>query len=427
MPVYETHRVGRTDVVLCPMNQVESVSVGLWFRVGSRYEPAMLNGAAHFIEHLLFKGTKKRNSLKISEEIESRGGDLNAFTSEESTCYYARAQDKDLPRVLDVLFDMLWHSTFPADEVERERGVIQEEIRMYDDQPSSLVGERLNLLLWPESPLGRQVGGTEDTVRIMKRKDMMQFWRSYYRPSTLVVSIAGNIETKEVLQLLKPYLEVKRNTRAGSPWKPVSIKRRRSLEVESVVRPIHQANLALGAYSVGRSDKRRYAHKLLSIIMGENMSSRLWQVLRERHGMAYSVHTNMGHFRDTGAFYLNTGLDPENVEACVSLIAKELTKVRNKNVSAAELRRAKDYAIGQMKLALESTTNQMYWIGETQACLGRVPNPDEIVSNLNAVTSDEIRKAACDLFQPGMMKLCCVGPSFTSDELKSRVAMLNHL
>lgn len=410
MVSYQAHGLGRAQLAHCALPHVESVSVGLWFRAGSRYEPDGLHGGAHFLEHMLFKGTRRRSALQISEEVESRGGDLNAFTSEEMACYYCRVDANHLGLVLDVLFDMLWHSSFPAAEMARERGVIQEEIRMYEDQPQVVVQERLNQAMWPESTLGRSILGSERSVAQLERRELMGFWRSHYGPDSLVVAVAGHVELEPLRRMLEPHLGVARTAPPARAWSPVRLRARRRPAVVAVARPVQQCSLAVGVHGMPRRDPRRYAEKLLSVILGENMSSRLFQTVREKHGLAYSISTSISHFNDTGAFYIQAGVDPENVRPAVRLVAKELERIARYAPSAAELRRAKDYTIGQMKLGLESTTNRMMWMGECMIGLGHLVQPREVVGIIEAVSPEQVRELARALFQPGRITVAGVGP-----------------
>jgi predicted Zn-dependent peptidase len=427
MAVYQAHELGRSSLVHCELMHVESVSVGLWFRTGSRYEPVELHGGAHFLEHMLFKGTRRRNALQISEAVESRGGDLNAFTSEEMTCYYCRVDANHLKLVLDVLFDMLWHSSFPAEEMSRERGVIQEEIRMYEDQPQVVVQERLNQAMWPSSTLGRSILGSSDSVAGLSRTRLMKFWRGHYGPDSLVVSVAGRVGLEEVQSLLMPHLHVARTAPDETPWHPVSFKTRRRPLAVALTRPVQQCNLAVGIHGLQRKDPRRYAEKLLSVILGENMSSRLFQILREKHGLAYSINTAISHFNDTGAFYIQAGVDRENVSAALKLIAKELERIARYAPSAAELRRAKDYTIGQMKLGLESTTNRMMWMGECMIGLGHLVQPGEVIGIIESVSPEQVRQLAAHLFQPGRVTVAGVGPDLDESAMDEAADAFNVL
>jgi predicted Zn-dependent peptidase len=311
--------------------------------------------------------------------------------------------------------------------VERERGVIQEEIRMYDDQPHSVAGEMLNRQLWPGNALGSPITGTPQTVASMKRGELMAFWRRGYQPRNLVVSIAGKIECTRLKELFEPHLRRNHPVRPAGTWTPVRIPQRRRMGVCALARPVQQANLALGIRTVSRKDPRRYALKLLSILLGENMSSRLFQSVREKHGLAYSVHSSTQHFNDAGALYIQAGLDPENLGKASTLIARELVRLKQRSVSAAELRRAKDYAIGQMKLALESTSNQMMWMGESMIGMDRILNPAEVEHALRAVTVDEVCRMAEELFRPGCVEAVCVGPELEDAALAGALEPLQRI
>jgi predicted Zn-dependent peptidase len=409
------------------MEHVESVSLGLWFRVGSRYEPAVLHGAAHFLEHMLFKGTKRRTSLQISESVESVGGDLNAFTTEEMTCYYARVGSDYLPQVLDVLFDMVQESVFSASEFERERGVIQEELRMYDDQPQVVVSELLQKRIWSKNSLGRPVAGTTTTIANLKRKELIGFWRKNYHPGSMVISLAGEIDVPCVMDLVKRLQSRPVDAAQSSRWNPVKPVLRKQVEIAAESRPVQQANLALGARGFSRQDPRRFAQKVLSVLLGENSSSRLFQSIREKHGLAYSVQSSITQFHETGAFAVQMGLDSGQVPAALKLLAKELQRTVKRPPTSGELQRAKDYAIGQLKLSLESTSNQMMWMGESMIGMGRIVQPREVIDSIRSVTAVEVQKIAADLFQPGRITLACISADLNEAQLKPMAACLGDL
>ncbi len=407
---YQVLREWKTPVLLCPMEHVESVSVGLWFRVGSRVEPAGAHGAAHFLEHMLFKGTRRRSARQISAQVESLGGDLNAFTTEEMTCYFARADGDHLRVICDVLFDMVQASVFAAEEFERERGVILEELKMYEDQPQMVVGEVLQEAMWPGNGLGRPVAGTAESVAGMRRTAVMDFWKRNYHGGSMAVSLAGDLDVPRVVEVIR-LLHARAGRREGfMRAAPVRRQARRGVVAALRRRPVQQTNVALGAETFGRSDPRRFALKVLSVLLGENSSSRLFQVIRERHGMAYSVHTSVNQFQETGALVIQMGLEAGQVGPALRLAAKEIARVRDRPLSRAELRRAKDYAVGQLKLGLESTSNQMMWMGESMLGHGRVFEPREVVDAVAAVEASEVQRLAQELFQPGRMTLACVGP-----------------
>jgi predicted Zn-dependent peptidase len=299
----------------------------------------------------------------------------------------------------------------------RERGVILEEIRMYDDQPQVVVQEHLNLAMWPSSTLGRSILGSPESVAGMSRAELMKFWRGHYGPDSLVVSVAGRADLPQIQGWLQSHLQVATTLPEKRGWKPVSLKSRRTVRTEAVTRPVQQCNLAIGIQGIPRKDPRRFAEKLLSVILGENMSSRLFQIVREKHGLAYSIHSSVTHFNDTGAFYVHAGVERDKMAKALQLIAKEMDRISRFAPSAAEVRRAKDYTIGQMKLGLESTTNRMMWMGECMLGLGHLIQPQEIIETVEAVSPDQIRRVAADFFQPGRITVAAVGPDLDSAEL----------
>lgn len=405
---------GGLPVAVSEMKQVESVCVGLWFPAGSRYESARQSGALHFIEHLLFKGTKRRNARQISEAIEGVGGYLNAFTSEEMSCYHASAPASRLPLLFDVLLDMVENSTFAPVEVEKERGVILEEIKMYEDQPGQVVQDRLNALLWPRHPLGRPITGTLDSVSTLSRADLLACRRAHYAPGRMTVTVAGRTTVAEVVGLLGR----RRGTlRPPKPGRPLAAPRQAAPAVSVVRKAIEQTHLAIGWRALSRYDERRYPLKLLSVLLGENMSSRLFQLIREKHGLAYSISTQVSYFRDTGSFAVVAGLENAKAARALRMTLRTVQALAKKGPSAAELRRAQDYVIGQMYLSLEGTTNQMMWAGEGMIGYGSVLDPREAERRVLRVTPEAVRRVAAHVLRPGNLAVAAVGPAVDAAEI----------
>ena len=395
-------------VVTAEMPHMASVSVGIWVGVGSRYEPPRLNGVCHFIEHLLFKGTKRRTASKISEAVEGIGGYLNAFTSEESTCFHARACHDRFDALLDVLMDMLLHSRFDPSDIHKEREVIKEEIAMYLDQPHHQVQELLNETLWPQQPLGRPITGTPRTLDAMTRDDLVGYLRENYVAAGALIVAAGRLKHSAVVRKVQGYAAgVKTGARAVLP--PA---RNGQLEprIRLATKPAEQSQLAIGIRTCSRHDERRYALRLLSTILGENMSSRLFQVIREDRGLAYSIYSTPSFFADTGDLVISVGLDADHLTKTVRLILAELRRLIDKPPGVAELGRARDYVIGQMDLSLENTDNQMNWLGDQWLGYGRLFRPAEIRRSLASVTPAQVRAAARDFFRPDRFNLALVSP-----------------
>ncbi|MGO8925900.1 MAG: M16 family metallopeptidase [Limisphaerales bacterium] len=402
-------------VATAEMPHMLSVSVGLWIGVGSRYEPPPLNGVCHFIEHLLFKGTKKRSAKEISQAVEGIGGYLNAFTSEEMTCFHARAGQDHFDELLDVLLDMLLDSRFDPVEISKEREVIKEEMAMYLDEPQHQVQELLNATLWPDQPLGRPITGTEQTLDAMSRAHLVGYLRESYVPANTLIVAAGRLKHRQVLRAVARY--ARRFRTAEPPRFSPARSDQRAPKVHLFTKKTEQTQIALGIRTCSRHDERRYALRLLNTILGENMSSRLFQVVREDRGLAYSIYSTPSFFGDAGDLVISAGLDTGNLAKTLRLIVRELRRVREAAPSAAELRRAQDYVIGQTDLSLESTDNQMNWVGEQLLGYGRIFRPAEVKRRLREVTAGEIGAVARGFFRPERLNLALVSPLKAADRL----------
>jgi predicted Zn-dependent peptidase len=406
-------------VVVCPMTSLESVTVGFWVGVGGRYEERSQMGISHFIEHLLFKGTKKRNALQITEAIEGVGGYLNAFTSEENTCYYASATARHLDLILEVLSDMVLGSHFPADEVERERGVICEEIRMYEDQPSQVAQESLNEVTWGSHPLGYRLTGNEKTVLSMSRRDLMDYWKSNYHAGNLAVVIAGKTSLAEILPKLEKIL---RRVPSGKRTPFVRQKSvQKAPQFSWIKKPIEQTHLAFGFPSISRHDSRRFALKVMSTILGENMSSRLFQEIREKNGLAYSIHSQASYFDDAGLFLIQSGVDTSKSLKSLRLTLKAIDQMRVKAPSSKEVSRAKEYVMGQFLLGLESSSNQMIWAGESLIGFGSVKSPETVVREIEKVTATQVHQIAREILNRRRLNLVAVAPELAANEMRGLI------
>jgi len=390
------------------MPHMRSVSVGVWATVGGRYENTTTCGISHFAEHLLFKGTKKRSARKITEAVEGIGGYLNAFTTEDHTCYYAKAGAKHLPVLCDVLADMYLNSQFHPVEIEREREVIREEILMVHDNPSQHIQEILSDTLWPNHPMGRPLTGTVESISRLQQPDFLGFTRRFYNGRTTILCVAGPVSHDCVLQYFgEPFRQLEKGRLPRfAPPDPLKGKEPR---VTLVRQEIEQTHLAIGFHTFGRHDDRRYALKLLSVIMGENMSSRLFQRLRERHSICYSISSGLVSLEDAGALTIFAALEPAKLEKAVRLTLEELQKFVDRPPSKNELARAKDYTIGQTLMGLESTTNQMMWMGESILGYGKIVDPTEVETRLLAVTAEEVQAVARECLTRQRMAVAIVG------------------
>ena len=395
-------------IATAEMPHMASVSLGLWVGVGGRYEPAPLNGVSHFIEHLLFKGTHERSAKEISRAVEGIGGYLNAFTSEESTCFYSKGRHDRLPELLEVLMDMFLHSTFDKREIEKERGVIKEELAMYLDQPQHHVHELLNEIMWPDHPLGRSLTGTYKTLDALDRAQLVNYQRENYVAATTLVIVAGKLSHEKVVKAVSRFGS---HFCAGQRPQFLPVQEGQAgARVRLLTKKIAQTQLALGFRACSRHDERRYALRLLNTLLGENMSSRLFQVLREDHGLAYSIQSSLSLFDDVGTLTISAGLDTDKLPRALKLIKRELSRFTESAPTAKELRDARDYLIGQIDLSLESTENQMMWLGDQLIGYGKIIRPAQIKQRLTEVKAGQIRAAARDFLRPERMNLALVSP-----------------
>ena len=405
-----------TRIASIEMPHMRSVSVGIWTAVGGRYEPKSLCGISHFLEHLMFKGTKRRSARKITEAVEGLGGYINAFTTEDHTCYYAKAAANHLPTLCDVLSDMYLNSRFAPAEIEREREVIREEILMYHDNPSQHVQELLSEVLWPDHALGRPLTGTLESIAGLDQQTFFDFREKCYNGRTTIVTVAGKASHQCVLDLMAPAMATlpkgKAPRFARSNHEAIRTKGKNAMpRVFAVKQEVEQTHLAMGLFTFGRHDPRRFALKLLSVLLGENMSSRLFQKLRERHGFCYSIQSSVVSLEDAGALTIFAGLDPAKLEKAIRLILSELDQLCAKAPTRGELRKAQDYTVGQTLMGLESTTNQMMWMGESLLGYGEVLDPAKVEQQLMSVTPDDIRAVAGLCLQREMLGVAVAGPA----------------
>ncbi len=394
------------------MPHLASVAVGLWVNTGGRHESARENGAAHFIEHMLFKGTRRRSAARISQDVEGIGGYLNAFTDEEHTCFYSRAVASRLPELLDVLFDMFLDSRFAPTEIAKERDVILEEQAMYRDQPAELVHDLLNQAQFPRHPLGRPVIGSARSVRGLQRKDLLGFLERRYVTGSTVIAAAGNLSHEALVKQVQPWL---RRFRHGvhpiaEPAPAIPDKPRCLLHSKKT----EQTHIALGFRTASRQDERRFALRLLNVLLGENMSSRLFQTIREEHGLAYNIQSTGTAWSDCGDLVISAGLDDAQLEKTLKLVFKEVQRLVERAPGKAELARARDYALGQSDLSLEGSEPMMMWLGEQVLGFGRVVPPEETRARIAAVQPSDISRVARDFMKPSGLSLALVSPR-TSD------------
>lgn len=403
-------------VVTYEMPQMRSASCTIWIGAGARYEASEACGVSHFIEHLLFKGTKKRkDNLEISQAIEGVGGSINGFTDKETTCYLVKVPASEFLLGVDVLADIVLDSLFLDESIERERGVIIEEIKMVRDRPDSWVHEMLEDLVWPNHPMGSSIAGTLDSITAMSREAILDYFHTFYHPGNIVVSAAGNISQEEANQVIAGYF----HGRAGREKKtfvPVDTGIcGPSVRVEN--RDTKQANIVLGFPGYSRLHPSRYMLELLDVVLGQGMSSRLFQEVRVKRGLAYSVGSQYSPYQDTGLFRIYAGVDPERGEDAVKVILEQLERIRETPITQDELRMAKDFYKGSLSLRLEDTLSLALRHGGHMVLSGKIIPVEEVLERIEAVTANEIQSVAGDLLQKEKLSLAAVGPFEGEDEI----------
>ena len=401
----------------CVVNEIpdrDSISIGIWINVGARYEPKAIGGVSHFLEHLLFKGTKKRSNEEIKEAIEGRGGAMNGFTSEEFTCYLVKVLNRDMETAMDILSDMVLNAKLAPEDIKKERTVIKEEIKLYMDLPNHYVQDLLMELLWPDQPLGRNLAGTVETVSNIKREELTGYKKKYYNPANIVISAAGNLSADEFFTSCERHLKTARSGPRASYKKASETQKRPNLKVLS--KKTEQAHLAIGLRAFGRNDPDRYTLTLLNIILGGNMSSRLFRELREKRGLAYEINTHTKKLNDTGAFLVSAGLDNKNMVRSTELIMREFKKIREKTVGKDEFGRAREFYKGQLLLGLEDTLDQMLWMGEHLSAEGSIPTPQAVAAEIEKIGPDDVKRVAKRILGDSHLNMAVIGTTDKAEE-----------
>jgi predicted Zn-dependent peptidase len=412
MSVKRTVHASGLRIVTEEVPSVRSAAVGIWVNVGSRDEAPATAGASHFLEHLLFKGTASRTALEISSSIESVGGEMNAFTSKEYTCFYARVIDTDLPMAIEVVSDLITSSIVTALDVDAERKVVLEEIAMRDDDPSDLVHDLFSDTYYGDTPIGRPILGTIESINKMSRNTVFNYYKKKYKPSDLVVAVAGNIKHKRVVAMVEEalsrdnFLDVDGtpNIRPNTP-----IKRGPQTPVGLMYRKTEQAHMLYGMEGVARADERRFAMGVLSAALGGGMSSRLFQEIREKRGLAYSVYAYSQQFAGSGTLGFYAGCNPTKAVEVVEIIREILADVAEHGMSHEEIERAKGAVRGSLVLSQEDSGSRMSRIGKNEIVYGQVMDFDDILKAISRVTAEDVRAIAGE-YLTKTPTLALVGP-----------------
>jgi len=407
---YQHTNLNGFHIATAEMPHMESVSVAFYIPVGSRYETPEQNGIAHFLEHMIFKGTDKRSALDIALQIEGAGGTMNAFTTEDQTCLETRGPAELLPTLIEIMSDMMWHSSYEPDEIEREREVIAEEIVMYQENPGDHLHDILSEALWPNHALGRPITGTEASIMGMHADDFRNFTQEHYHTEGLTLAVSGKVSHKEVVALAekylpkksqkkKPYTAIERNLTDSN--KPVIVHDQRDIE---------QTHLAIAFHTEGRHSDTRHILRVLSLMMGETMSSKLFQELREQRGLCYHIATDYSLYDDTGTFEIHAGLDANRLEESIEVIAEIIQQICTEGFTSTELEQAINFANCQSRIALETPQAHMSWMGDSLLCFDKIIAPQESRDTLASTTLEELQELAQITFKKENLAIATVGP-----------------
>ncbi|MFA5430571.1 MAG: pitrilysin family protein [Candidatus Omnitrophota bacterium] len=409
-------------VVTCSMPWRRSVSLGIWIKSGGRYETRANKGISHVLEHMLFKGSSKYSCRQIKESVEGAGGSLNGFTSEEATCYLVKVPAAKMRMGLDILSDMVLRPSLPQADFTREKAVILEELKMYKDLPQSYVLELLDQLLWPGHPLGMGIIGFEDSLAALTRDELRSYLRGHYVPAGIVVSAAGALEHSGFCRMCgAAFASIGKRGRGQAAYLPVKDAVDAGPKVKLLRKDTEQTHIAMGFRAFPREHKFKYASVLLHIILGANMSSRLFHEVREKRGLAYEIGTQVRRFHDTGAFVVHAGIDNAKAVQAMEVVIAELRRIRRKPVEKGELKRAKDYFLGQLMLSLEDSMEQMLFTGEAVALGGGIRTYEEIAAGISKVSAEEIKDAAGEVFTKNKLRFAAIGAAVDDERGFSRL------
>lgn len=401
-------------IITSPMPHMSSVSLGLWIGAGGRYESEKQSGISHLVEHMLFKGTHTRSAKGLKEAIEGVGGAFNGFTADEVTCYMVKVPAKYTRLGLDILTDMVLDPKFDKQELAREKFVVCEEIKMYKDHPSENILDILAGIMWPNNALGRPLTGTTGTVKSLKREDLIKYKEDNYHPSNIAVVASGKVDPSMISEYAAEKFAGKKRKKRPS-FKSVS-KEQKKCRFKTAKGNTSQAHIAMGFMAPSRDIRERFAMKLMNVIFGGNMSSRLFEELREKHGLCYDIASSYKRHSDTGEVQIHAGVDPRKAARSVIAILDELKKLKDLGVTDDELERAKKYVKGQFLLAMEGTSTRMLWLGDRFMVHREIPAVKDVLNRIDGVKIHEIQKVCKDIFRSSAANLAMIGNITSKDK-----------
>ena len=420
---YEKHVLSNgLRVVLSPMKEAETVTVLITTATGSRYETKKEGGLSHFLEHMFFKGTKRRpTALSISEELDGVGGEYNAFTSKDRTAYYAKVDRKHAEMALDIVSDIFLNSTLPAEEIDRERGPILQELNMYEDTPVRHVGDVFEMLLYGDHPLGRDIIGTRDNIKGFKRAEFLRYLNRAYVASNVVVGVAGNFDAAWAKGMIERSFADMRTGK--NPERKGIVEKQKAPAVLLQTKKTDQTHFILGVRSFDFFHEDRHTLAVLSTILGGGMSSRLFMAVRERRGLAYSVHTGTDAYHDAGYLSTQCGVEHENLEKTIEVILEEYKRIATELVPEKELLKAKEHIKGSMAMHLESSDDIVGYLVDQEALKGEIVLPKDRYEKIDAVTSEDIRRVAEMIFRSDRLNLAVIGPQKSAKKLEKMLML----
>jgi predicted Zn-dependent peptidase len=403
---FKTELKNGIRIITEKLEHYRSVSLGIWVGAGSRDEDAGKSGISHFIEHMIFKGTRHRSNLQIAKELDAIGGLSNAFTSKEYTCFHSKVLDMHFRVLAEIMSDIFLNSVFDPDHIDKERQVILQEINMVEDSPEEQIHELFNNIFWSNHPLGLSILGTDETVGAMGRDELLDHKDRYYSPSRIIISVAGNVDHEEAVSFFKPIFESLEPGGAPHPTTNPEI----TQAVSCHYKPIEQVQICLGGKAPHLLNKHRFAGAILNSILGGNMSSRLFQEIREKRGLAYSIYSFISAYVDTGMMGICAGTDPKEVNNVLDVINTEVDKIKRGEITATDLDESKEHLVGGILLGSESTDSRMLRLAKNEYLFNRYIPYEEVVEELEGVTIDEVVACASEAFQPEQVSLVTLGP-----------------
>jgi predicted Zn-dependent peptidase len=422
MDWYEYKKENGVKLIYKRFPEFHSVAVGVFVKTGSRYENPEFAGISHFIEHLLFKGTKNRSCNEIKEAIEGVGGTFNGFTSTEGTCYWIKILDKYLNLSFDVLSDMIKNPLLSEEDLEKERNVIIEEINMYRDIPARYVHELFDNLIFEKHPLGIPIAGTPETLSRIKREDIIDYINKKYSGVNIVVSVAGKFEIKELKKIFDKFFDGIEKKKENQFEK--FGERKDGPKVKLLIKDTEQTHISFGGFAFSFEDEKRYPLSVLNVILGGNMSSRLFNRIREQQGLAYEIRSFVRQYQDTGIYNISAGVSGENLEKAIREIIKELKEIKEKGVKDDEVERAKRFLISQFLMGLEDNLEYMLWIGEQKLLKKKMEKINEIVKKIEKVKRNQVEEIAKEIYKKENSYLAVISKNGNEEKLKEIISEL---